>query len=210
MFIIMTVMRKDVEDLSVQLDNCTLIIKYPDVTYSYFKNLVEYRTDEDLEYILHDILIYLDCSFLHGDKRVIMTTHMNYERWVSEFYYYLLHLENQIDYNYYFDELLTLHQANVNFELANPIVIEVPKKKVKSTVKKVTKGKFVRQVTTNMFTNEEEYIYSNSTTGETINSSDPDLLDGLNGVKVKREKKVKQVGVPMTSMMFSFKKKTND
>ena len=61
-----------------------------------------------------------------------------------------------------------------------------------------------------MFTNEEKYIYYNKVTGEEIESTNPNMLDELNAPKKKERKKsinIKQVGVPMSAMTFSFKKK---
>lgn len=200
----------DSHDISVQLDNCTLIIRYPNVTYSYWKGLCPFDQDE-LPYILSDLLMYMDCSIELDGKRVIKTSNMTYQSYITDYYYYLLRVDDQIEYNYWFDELLKTHQINVDFEIANPVILNVTKEKTKAIVKKAnTKGKFVRQVTTDLITNEEAYIYSNSKTGETINSSDPNLLSSLNGLKPKKEKKVKQskvVPVNMSAMTFSFNKK---
>ena len=61
-----------------------------------------------------------------------------------------------------------------------------------------------------MFTNKKVYIYENARTKEKIESNNPDLLDELNAPKKKERKKsikIKEVGVPISAMTFSFKKK---
>lgn len=216
MFIIMIanmnnvdIIKYDSHDISVECNNSTLIIRYPNITYSYFKSIQPYDDDEDLMYILADILVSLDCSVTFSNMRLISVGNMNYDRYVSDYYYYMLHIEDVYLYNICFDALISRHESNVQFELDNPIVKHEPKVKTKKIVKAKGSNKFVRQVTTDLITNEETYIYSNSKTGEVINSSDPNLLDGLNGVKPKKEKRVKSVGVPMSSMTFTFKKKND-
>lgn len=206
----MTVKKKDVENISVQLDSCTLTIKYPDVTYSYWKTRIPYENDNQLSNILMNLLVSLDCSITFSNQRLLYTTHMMYDYHISEYYYYLLHMENQELYNYYFDLLLFRHEENIQFELDNPIIVREVKPKVKTKSKGKVSNKYVKQITTDLITNEEVYIYSNSKTGDTIQSSNPNLLDELNGIKPKKEKKVKYAGVPMTNMTFSFKKKTDD
>lgn len=210
MFTSMTAKMKDVNDIIVDLDGCNLVIKYPEVTYSFWKMRIPYDNDIDLTIILSNLLVYLDCTITFSNQRLLFTTHMMYEYHISEYYYYILHIEDQFIYNKYIDLLYKRHQDNVQFELDNPIILEVTKAKTKAAAKVRVKSKFIKQVTKDMFTNEETYIYSNSTTGKVINSDDPNLLDSLNGLKPKKEKRVKSVGVPMTSMTFSFKKKTDD
>lgn len=202
----MTVTKKDVDDLIIVRDDITLTIKYPEVTYSYWKNLIPYDNDEKLIDVLDSLLDHLDCSVTINNKRLLYTFNMMYEYTISLYYYYLLHIENQFLYNMWLEILIHVHSVNIDFERNNPIIIE-PIKKINKTNTKRSSSNFVKQVTTDLITNEETYIYSNSKTGEIINSSDPNLLDGLNGVKPKKEKKVKSVGVPMTSMTFNFKKK---
>jgi len=209
---IMTAIKKDVSDLSVDCDGAILIIKYPDVNYSYWKMLKPYSNDDELTRIITRIGEDLDIAREWDGKRLWGTNHMMYNYDVSLYYYYLLHIEDQELYNFYFDCLITRHRDNVQFELDNPILEEAIIEKSKAVAKKTLPNKFIRQVTTDMFTNEEIYIYSNSKTGETITSTDPNKLDELNS-KPKKEKKVKQskvVSVPMEAMKFSFKKKQND
>ena len=57
-----------------------------------------------------------------------------------------------------------------------------------------------------IFTGKETYIYENLRTLEKINVDNPNLLEELNAPKKKKVKKKKEVGVPISSMTFSFKK----
>ena len=208
----MTQIMNDANVLSVELDNCTLNIKYPDVTYSYWKGLTPYEDDVDLMYILADLLVSLDVSVEFSGQRLLYTTNMMYEHYVSSYYYYMLHIEDQELYNNCFDKLLEQHIINIQFELDNPIIPKTPKQAKTRKGKPKLEDKFVRQVTVDMFTNKETYIYSNAKTGEIINSDDPDKLKELNAKPV-RQTKVKQTKsnvVSMDAMTFSFKKKSND
>ena len=204
----MTVNKKDVEDLSVQLDDCTLNIKYPDVNYSYWKSFIEYKDDLDIIIILENLLVYLDCTVIYSNSRVLYTNQMMYEKYVGDYYYYLLHFDNQLYYNTYFDLLCKRHQDNVEFEFNNPILEKLIIAKSKAVSKKKVSNKFVRQVTTDLITGQEVYIYINGK-DEPITSNDPNLLDKLNN-KEKKVKQPKRGAVPMSSMTFSFKKKQQD
>ncbi len=206
----MDIIKYDSHDISVECSNSTLIIRYPNITYSYWKTRIPYDSDKDIITILLNLLVYLDCTITFSNQRLLFTNHMMYDYHVSEYYYYLLRIDNQYLYNKYLNRLLIRHEENIKFEIDNPIVPHVPKTKIKKEPKVKASSKFVRQITTDLITGGELYIYSNSKTGEVLNSTDPNLLDSLNGVKPKKEKKVKQVGVPISNMTFTFKKKTND
>ena len=67
-------------------------------------------------------------------------------------------------------------------------------------------NKFIKYTTKDIFTEKETYIYENLRTLEKINSNNPNLLEELNTPKKKKIKKKKEVGVPISSMTFSFKK----
>jgi len=196
----------DVNSINVDLDGSTFIIKYPNVNYSYWKNLIPYNGDKDIIIILSNILVQLDCTIMFSNQRLLYTHNMMYEYYVSEYYYYLLHIEHQWLYNNYFDLLIFKHIHNIKFEQDNPIIITPPKIKSKRLNHSKIINMFVRQVTTNMFTKKEAYIYSNAKTGEVIQSDDSNLLDTLNAKPVK-EKRTKVVGVSLDDMTFSFKKK---
>jgi len=208
---IMIVTMKDVKDLIVELSNCSFTIKYPDVDYRLWKSFIPYDGDVDIMYILNEIFTRLDVSVEWGGKRLISTTNMTYNHDISLCYYYMLHIEDQDLYNNSFEALCDIHTNNIQFELDNPIVeepVKQPKSKSRDFAKMKARPKgFVKQVTKDMFSDKEVYIYSNSKTGEIIQSDNPDLLEELNAPK-KKVKETKVVGVPMAAMQFTLKKKT--
>lgn len=208
-FIIIIQMMKDSRSIETKVDGIDFIIKYPEVNYSYWKSLIPYYNDDDLVIILANILICLDCSVMYSGMRIINTSQFNYERYVSEYYYYLLHISSHSTYNRCYDYLLETHSFNLKYEADNPIKEIVIKSKINTKDK--TPNIYVRQETKDMFTEQVTYIYTNAKTGDSIKSDNPNLVDDKG--KLIKEKKVKQpksVGVPMTSMTFSFKKKDND
>ena len=209
-FIPIIVNMTDNLNVSVELSNSTLTIKYPEVTYPYWKSLLPYYDDETLEIILQNLIVSLDCSIVFSGMRVIMTSHMNYDMYVSRYYYYLLHLENQFKYNLYFNLLCIAHQENIDFEANNPIPEKPVQTKGRDFGKMKTQPKYIRQVTTDLITGKEVYKYIHKKTGEIITSEDPNLLETL-GKRVKKEpkeKRTKVVPISLDSMVFSFKKKT--
>lgn len=140
---IITVMMKD-NELHIELDGSIFIIKYPEVTYSYWKGLIPFENDEDISVILCNIAVSLDCSIVFSNQRLLMTTNMMYEHYVSEYYYYLLRMKDQELYNFYFYCLCNIHRDNIEFELNNPIVPYVAPTKKKSNKQKLGGTKFVR------------------------------------------------------------------
>lgn len=191
------------------------ILKYPDVNYNFFRNLIEFRTDKDIIGILDNLLLELDCTQVFCDMQVLSTKHLVYDTVASKYYYYLIRLDNQLLYNSYLDIFINNHVNNLLFEiaLAKTALAVKPKTVTKGNKPKrtVKNGKYVRQVTTDLFTGKETYIYSRVVNGitETTQSDDPNLLETLNAkpARVKKEKASKVVGVPLSAMMFSFKKK---
>lgn len=199
----------DNQTISVELSNSTLIIKYPEVTYPYWKSLLPYYNDEDLEIILQNLIVSLDCSIIFSGMRVIMTTHMNYETYVSRYYYYLLHFENQRKYNFYFNLLCIAHRENIDFEHNHPIIEKPVQSKSRDFAKIKAQPKYIKQTTNDLITGKEVYKYINKKTGEIITSDDPNLLDtlGKRPKKEPKEKISKIISISLGEMSFSFKKK---
>lgn len=170
----------------------------------YFKwiRLKQFKDDNDIINILYDIIIDLNCEIIYDYGRPMITSSFLYNDKISEYFYYLNKLNNHILYNKYLDRLITRHIDNIIFEYLNPIGHKVDKIKNKSKKKKV-KNEFVKFKTKDLFTNKDIYIYENFKTGEKITSEDNNLLEELNKKK-KKEKRVKEIGVPITSMMFNF------
>lgn len=186
---------------------CELLIRYPDVTYGYFKDIKEFKGDSDITRILDVILEDLDCTRIYSGMRVRMTNQSMYRADMSDYYFYLCRIDNQILYNKYLDKLLDRHIDNLKFEYANPYIADTKEKK--KTNKSTSKpNKYIRKETVDMFTNETTYMYYNPKTGHTIYDTSPDKLDELNGkVKKKKEPRARKSSVvPLSSMTFSFKR----
>ena len=84
--------------------------------------------------------------------------------------------------------------------------VQSPVKPYIKIKKKLPENKFIKYTTKDIFTGKETYIYENLRTLEKINVDNPNLLEELNAPKKKKVKKKKEVGVPINSMTFSFKK----
>lgn len=187
-----------------------LKLEYPSIDYMKFKSIYEYNNDFDLMNILDKILKKLDCTIEYSCGRTCVTTFPIYNMTLSEYYFYLIRINNQFIYNNYIDKLIKRHIDNLIFEYEHPYIPPTNKKKVTSKKKKLPPNQFFKQVTYDLFTNKETYIYINPRTKEEINSDNPNLLDELNAPKKRERKssiKIKRGGVPISAMTFSFKKK---
>lgn len=199
---------KYVNPINNQQENLNL--DYPTIDYMTFKRIHDYNSDFDLIKILNNILKDLDCTIEYDCGRLRMTVYPIYHMTLSEYYFYLSRITNQFVYNKYIDKVIKRHIDNLIFEYENPYVPSIKKKKATTKKKKLPPNKFVKYVTNDLFTNEEKYIYINHRTNQEIESTNPNMLDELNAPKKKKRKnsiKIKQVGVPMSAMTFSFKKK---
>lgn len=187
-----------------------LDIEYPNIDYMYFKNIEEYHDDKDLTNILEDIITDLDCTREISCGRILMTTYPMYNIKLSNYYFYLIKLQDQILYNTYLDRLINRHIDNLIFEYEHPMKQIIIKPSIKTKKKDKIPNKFVKQITNDLFTGEEIYIYENFKTGEIIESKNPDLLDELNAPKKKKKPiKIKTIRVPMEAMTFNFNKPKN-
>lgn len=181
-------------------------ICYPTIDYAKFKRLHDYNNDSDLIEILNNILKDLDCSREYNGVRFRTTSHLIYNTFLSDYYFYLNKITNQFIYNEYVDKLIKRHVDNLVFEHEHPYVENNNKKKNTNKRKKSPPNKFIKYTTKDIFTNKTKYVYCNYKTDEQIVSDNEDMLDKLNSVK-KKSTKSKQIGVPMSAMTFSFKKK---
>lgn len=186
----------------------TINIDYPDVDYIYWRSVVDCKTDKDVIKVLEDKLNTLDCTKEYDCGRPMMTTYFNYNSVISDYFYYLYKLNNQLLYNEYINKFIDRHIENIVFEYEHPYLDKSAKKVTKR--KKKSTNKFIRYVTFDIFTNEKIYVYENLYTKEQIKSNNPNLLEKLNAPKKKERKKsvsTKKVGVPISAMTFNFKKK---
>lgn len=201
----MIIEKKEVNPITNE--NITIIIKieYPNIEYNDWKRTKEFDTDNDICNILNNILNNLNCKRVYEGKRVIVTTYPVYQMFINEYYYYLIKINNQFIYNEYFDKLINCHIDNILFEITDNTMQTIVKQYPKSK-RKLPENKFVKYTTIDIFTGKETYIYENLRTLEKINSDNLNLLEELNSNKKKKVSKKKEIGVPISSMTFSFKK----
>ena len=181
--------------------DCELSINVLELDYFKFKRIEDFNNDIDLCKILDNILIKIDCTKETNYGRVCTTTCFMYNDSLSEYYFYLLKIRNQLTYNIYVDKVIKRHIDNILYECNIPVDTDVAKSKPIKTKKKSIPNKFVKRVSIDMFTGEEIYYYTNLKTNEEVRSTDPNLLDELNAPKKKIKKK--RIGVPISAMTFT-------
>lgn len=185
------------------IHNLTLV--YPDIDYGYYKNIKNYYNDYDLCNILDNMIFDLDCTREISCGRILMTHYPMYQMKLNNYYFYLVKLQNQILYNKYLDKVIDRHIDNLIFEYYNPLKQTITKASTKIKKKNTKPNKFIKQVTNDLYTGEEIYIYENLKTGEMIESKNPNLLEELNSSKKKEKSiKVKTKPVSLDNITFSF------
>jgi predicted CopG family antitoxin len=114
-------------------------------------------------------------------------------------------LTNCLLYNSLFHNLIHIHKTNIQVceEYSTRLKeTEVHKTNRKGNRKPKVKDEYLRSVSTDLFTGQPKYIYSNLKTGDEIISDNPDLLEELNKPKEKKKKATKVLSLPIG---FSFK-----
>lgn len=183
-----------------------LIVERPFVDVIYWYHVIDCRNDTEICTVLNNILKELDCTREYSCGRPMMTYLSNYKITISNYYYYLLKLNNQFLYNNYINYLINRHIKNILFEYEHPYSPTKIVKKKRNSKKRIIEDKFIKQETIDMFTGNKKYFYINAKTGEQFESSNPNLVDELKQRK-KKEKVSKRGAVPISAMTFSFKKK---
>lgn len=150
-----------------------------DAEAQYYDNLDKILRDIDYRVVTYQTSTFLGCN--------------SYIRKLQLYNYWLHQLlpDNIVEYNKYIDKLIEVHTNNI-------IVAKQKYEQEIANVKKSTKRKqpkpadvYVRQESTNLFTGEKEYIYTNLRTNHIIHSENPDLLEKLNAKPVKENKKTR-------------------
>lgn len=182
--------------------DCKLSIKLLEIDYFKFKRIEDFDNDVDLCKILDNILTKIDCTKETNYGRVCTTNCFMYDDSLSEYYFYLLKIRNQLTYNIYVDKVIKRHIDNIIYEYNTSINTTAVKSKPVKIKNKSIPNKFVKRVSIDMFTGEEIYYYTNLKTNEEVRSTNPNLLDELNAPKKKIKKK--EIGVPISAMTFNF------
>lgn len=169
----------------------------------------EYLLQTPVKKVLDDLLVELDSTVLCNNVQVVPTTSWRYSELINKYIRFLFRipLYDFKLYNHYIDLLFNRHEENICFEKSfAEVKSSTNTKKVKNTKHKKTENKFVRTETHNLFTGELEYDYTNFATGESFISSDPNLLEELNGPKKKKKVK-KETKKEFGKIILNFKLK---
>lgn len=162
--------------------------------------LKPFNSQAELVDIINETFRDLDCSRLVDNMPLIIINSQRYKNALSDIYYYINKLENNLTHNDFITKIIDFHKNNIIIEATRYNNLKKPE--TKKSKSKAKPNKFVRQITKDMFTGEVIYVYTNLKTGETIKSTDGNKLEELNAKK--KAKKEKYVGVPMSAMTFKF------
>lgn len=161
------------------------------------------NSDEDIIKELDKLLIELNTSRLVGNKQLYTTTCFTYNKKVGLYNNLLFRLSNHLLQAEYSVKLIELHERNIVFDYSYDCTNNHRKESVNKSSKKNNKpNKFIRQETTDLFTDKTTYIYQNLKTGEIIKSDNPDLLDELN--KKKKKEKKEKINTKVANIAFNF------
>lgn len=157
-----------------------------DTNYPIYEGYRYYAYEQELEYkpelVCDEILKDIDCTKLTKNGiQFHKTTDSMYEENCYKYIRHMFRITNFITYNQYLDKLIAQDKANKDFEsnYTLPVKKEAPKKNTRVS------NKYIRTITYDMFTNEEQYLYENFKTGDSFISKNPNLLNELNKPKTK-------------------------
>ena len=102
---------KDFDDYITKLDKIDINILN--------NNIVE----KGIENYLSLLLVYLDCSRIINNMRMMQTIGYPYKRYISIYLYILDNILDNDKYSEYEDKLISLHLKNLDFEKENPPII---------------------------------------------------------------------------------------
>lgn len=173
--------------------------------YSKWRSYNQEGQYDCIDSILNHYLYELDCTKEYKSGRPMMTNFPIYKIRLSDYLFWLLKIENAIQYNINLDNLIQRHINNLIFEHEHPYVKPISKKK--TSTKKKSKLGWVRQITKDMFDNRTIYVYQNLSTGEMIRSYNPDMLEELNKPKKKERTKSPKKEIDFSNFYFEFDKK---
>lgn len=175
--------------------------------YSYIEwNRYCYELDKYGNNYIYEIFKELNCDrYNKYGQQLISINDYEYQLLLNNAIRVLDKLNDCISYNFLFLNLVCIHSNNIRIcqEYSTRLKeTEIHKTNRKSAKKPKVKDEYVRSVSTDLFTGQPKYIYSNLKTGDEIISDNPDLLEELNKPKEKKKKAVKVLSLPIG---FSFK-----
>lgn len=189
------------------ITNEDIIYNHNLFNYTYLEwNRYCYELDKYGDNYINEIFKDLNCDrYNKYGQQLISINDYEYQLLLNNAIRVLDKLNDCLSYNSLFFNLISIHKNNVQIceEYSTKLKeIEIHKTNRKSTKKPKVKDEYLRSVSTDLFTGEPKYIYSNLKTGDEIISDNPDLLEELNKPKEKKKKATKVLSLPIG---FSFK-----
>ena len=175
--------------------------------YTYLEwNRYCYELDKYGDNYINEIFKELNCDRYnkYGQQLISVDTY-EYQLLLNNAIRFLDKLNDCLYYNVLFRNLVNIHETNIQVCKEYSARLEetkIHKTNRKSNKKPKVKDEYLRSVSTDLFTGQPKYIYSNLKTGDEIISDNPDLLEELNKPKEKKKKAVKVLSLPIG---FSFK-----
>ena len=189
------------------ITNEDIIYNHNLFNYSYLEwNRYCYELDKYGDNYIYEIFKELNCDrYNKYGQQLISINDYEYQLLLNNAIRVLDKLNDYLSYNRLFHNLICIHENNIQIceEYSTRLKeTEIHKTNRKSTKKPKVKDEYLRSVSTDLFTGNPKYIYSNLKTGDEIISDNPDLLEELNKPKEKKKKAVKVLSLPIG---FSFK-----
>ena len=189
------------------ITNEDIIYNHNLFNYSYLEwNRYCFELDKYGDNYIYEIFKDLNCDrYNKYGQQLISINDYEYQLLLNNAIRFLDKLNDCLYYNVLFHNLINIHETNVQICKEYSAKLEetkIHKTNRKSTKKPKVKDEYLRSVSTDLFTGQPKYIYSNLKTGDEIISDNPDLLEELNKPKEKKKKAVKVLSLPIG---FSFK-----
>ena len=189
------------------ITNEDIIYNHNLFNYSYLEwNRYCYELDKYGDNYINEIFKELNCDRYnkYGQQLISVDTY-EYQLLLNNAIRFLDKLNDCLYYNVLFRNLVNIHETNIQVCKEYSARLEetkIHKTNRKSNKKPKVKDEYLRSVSTDLFTGQPKYIYSNLKTGDEIISDNPDLLEELNKPKEKKKKATKVLSLPIG---FSFK-----
>lgn len=189
------------------ITNEDIIYNHNLFNYTYLEwNRYCYELDKYGDNYIYEIFKELNCDrYNKYGQQLISINDYEYQLLLNNAIRVLDKFDDYLSYNNLFYNLICIHENNIRIceeYSARSKETEIHKTNRKSNKKSKVKDEYLRSVSTDLFTGQPKYIYSNLKTGDEIISDNPDLLEELNKPKEKKKKATKVLSLPIG---FSFK-----
>ena len=135
---------EDFDDYNIELDKFDIRMLNNEVV------------EKGVENYLSLLLVYLDCSRIINNMRMMQTIGYPYKRYISIYLYILNNILDSDKYSKYENKLISLHLKNLDFEKENPPIIYDKKgfNEFKSKTNKHPRKRKVKEQTIPGFSND--------------------------------------------------------